>query len=249
MTGPLVRVVRSGVGRRRVQTVVIAVATMMAVAAAVVAGSLLVVSNAPFDHAFAQQKGAHLTAEFDPAKVTAEQLRATGRLDGVTASVGPYPARLVHGTDSAGRRPPAMTLVGRAGPHAAVDDLDLTAGRWVRKPGEVVLDSSYQGPAFSLGDTLTVADTTLTVVGFATSAGESADAWATPAQVTALDSEDAPLTSQMLYRFDSAGSKGDIAADRRELVTAVPAGGSSVPSPTSTPSSRPTREPPRPSRS
>lgn len=225
MTGPLVRVVRSGVGRRRVQTVVIAVATMMAVAAAVVAGSLLVVSNAPFDHAFAQQKGAHLTAEFDPAKVTAEQLRATGRLDGVTASVGPYPARLVHGTDSAGRRPPAMTLVGRAGPHAAVDDLDLTAGRWVRKPGEVVLDSSYQGPAFSLGDTLTVADTTLTVVGFATSAGESADAWATPAQVTALDSEDAPLTSQMLYRFDSAGSKGDIAADRRELVTAVPAGG------------------------
>jgi putative ABC transport system permease protein len=116
-------------------------------------------------------------------------------------------------------------VVGRAGPHAAVDDLDLTEGRWVRKPGEIVLSSSYEGPAFSLGDTLTVSDTTLTVVGFATSAGKSADIWATPAQVTALASKDAPLISQMLYRFESAGSKGDIAADRRELVAAVPSGG------------------------
>jgi putative ABC transport system permease protein len=74
-TGALGRVVRSGVGRRRVQTVVIAVATMMAVAAAVIAGSLIVVSNAPFDHAFAKQHGPHVTAQFDPAKVSAAQLR------------------------------------------------------------------------------------------------------------------------------------------------------------------------------
>lgn len=106
MTGPLVRVVRSGVGRRRVQTVVIAIATMMAVAAAVVAGSLMVVSNAPFDHAFAAQKGAHLTAEFDPAKVTAEQLGATGQVDTVSASAGPYPSTVIEATDSSGRRPP-----------------------------------------------------------------------------------------------------------------------------------------------
>ncbi|MDQ0757988.1 ABC transporter permease [Streptomyces canus] len=224
MTGPLIRVVRSGVGRRRVQTVVIAIATMMAVAAAVVAGSLMVVSNAPFDHAFAAQQGAHLTAEFDPAKVTAEQLGATGQLDEVTASAGPYPSTVVEATDSSGRRPPAMTLVGRTGPHAAVDDLDLTSGRWARKPGEIVLSSSYQGPAFKLGDTLTASDTTLTVVGFATSASKTADLWATPAQVRALASEEHPVTSQMLYRFASAGSKGDIAAGRKKLLAAVPAG-------------------------
>ncbi|NUS26688.1 MAG: ABC transporter permease, partial [Streptomyces sp.] len=82
----LSRVVRSGVGRRRVQTVVIALATMMAVASAVVAGSLMVASNAPFDHAFAAQNGAHLVAQFDPAKASAAQLKATGRLDGVTGS-------------------------------------------------------------------------------------------------------------------------------------------------------------------
>ncbi|MET7732186.1 FtsX-like permease family protein [Streptomyces sp. NPDC005402] len=224
MTGPLARVVRSGVGRRRVQTVVIAIATMMAVAAAVVAGSLMVVSDAPFDHAFAAQQGAHLTAEFDPAKVTAQRLGTTGQLDGVTASAGPYPATVIEATDSSGRQPPAMTLVGRTGPHADVDDLDLTSGRWARKPGEIVLSSSYEGAAFKVGDTLTASGTTLTVVGFATSASRTADVWATPAQARALASREHHVTSQMLYRFDSAGSKGDIAADRKKLLAAVPAG-------------------------
>ncbi|WP_053849129.1 FtsX-like permease family protein [Streptomyces sp. NRRL B-24085] len=224
MTGPLVRVVRAGVARRRVQTVAVAVATMMAVAAAVVAGSLMVVSNAPFDHAFAAQNGAHLTAEFDPVKAGAARIEATGKLAGVTASAGPYPTTILRATDSAGRQPPAMTLVGRTGPRAAVDDLDLTAGRWARKAGEVVLGSAYQGPAFKVGDTLTASGTTLTVVGFATSASRTADVWATPAQVRALAAKDGPVSSQMLYRFDSAGSKDEIAADRRKLLAAVPSG-------------------------
>ncbi|MFE0426847.1 hypothetical protein, partial [Streptomyces sp. NPDC058953] len=55
------RVVRSGVGRRRVQTPVIGLATMMAVAASVLGGSLLVVSGAPFEDAFAERHGAHLS--------------------------------------------------------------------------------------------------------------------------------------------------------------------------------------------
>ncbi|MFF1720761.1 ABC transporter permease [Streptomyces sviceus] len=224
MTGPLLRVVRSGVSRRRVQTVVIAIATMMAVAAAVVAGSLMVVSNAPFDHAFAEQNGAHVTAEFDPAKVTDGQLGATGKSDGVTESAGPYPTTVLQATDSSGHQPPAMTLVGRTGPHADVDDLDLTAGRWARKTGEIVLSSAYQGPGFKLGDTLTASETTLTIVGFATSASETADMWATPSQVRAFASHEQPVTSQMLYRFESAGSNGDIAADRKKLLAAVPPG-------------------------
>ncbi len=41
------KVVRSGVERRRVQTLVIGLTTMMAVAASVLGGSLLVVSGAP----------------------------------------------------------------------------------------------------------------------------------------------------------------------------------------------------------
>ncbi|MEV0223756.1 FtsX-like permease family protein [Streptomyces sp. NPDC050704] len=227
-TGALGRVVRSGVGRRRVQTVVIAIATMMAVASAVVAGSLIVASNAPFDRAFAQQHGAHLTAQFDPAKASAAELKGTGRLDGVTASAGPYPTTTIHPVDEGGGHLPALTLAGRSEPHGDVDELDLKSGRWAAKPGEIVLSASFIGPMLDIGSTLKTSDAadspTLTVVGFALSAARTADAWATPGQVSALASKDSPVTSQMLYRFDSAGTKGEIAAARKQLTAAVPSG-------------------------
>ncbi|MGA5509092.1 FtsX-like permease family protein [Streptomyces umbrinus] len=226
--GALGRVIRSGVGRRRVQTVVIAVATMMAVASAVVAGSLIVAANAPFDHAFAKQQGAHLTAQFDPAKVTAAQLEATREQSGVTASAGPYPTTTIQPEDSEGRRMPKLTLVGRSDPKADVDDLDLRSGRWATKTGEIVLSESFAGPAFKLGSTLKTSDTegssTLTVVGLALSVSKTADAWATPAQTRALASADNPLTSQMLYRFDSAGTDKQITDGRKTLAAAVPSG-------------------------
>jgi putative ABC transport system permease protein len=222
--GALGRVVRSGVGRRRVQTLVIAVATMMAVASAVVAGSLIVATNAPFDHAFAKQHGAHVTAQFDPAKASAAQLADTRELDGITASAGPYPSTTVHPVDL-----PGLTLVGRSSPQGDVDDLDLKSGRWAQKPGEVVLSASFTGPAtLKVGSTLKTSDAadsrTLTIVGFAVSASKTADAWATPAQVSALASKDSPVTSQMLYRFESAGTKGQIADGRKQLAAALPSG-------------------------
>ncbi|MEU0674404.1 FtsX-like permease family protein [Streptomyces sp. NPDC006172] len=227
-TGALGRVVRSGVGRRRVQTVVIVVATMMAVAAAVIAGSLIVASNAPFDHAFAKQHGAHVTAQFDPAKVSAAQLKATKRLDGVTASAGPYPSTTISPVDSNGAHLPDVSLVGRSGPHGDVDDLDLQYGRWAEKPGEIVLSTSFRGPFLEVGSTLKASDAAdspaLMVVGFAVSVSDTADAWAPPGQVSALASKDTPITSQMLYRFDSAGTKGQISADRKKLTAAVPSG-------------------------
>ncbi|MFD3310856.1 FtsX-like permease family protein [Streptomyces sp. NPDC058694] len=226
--GALGRVIRSGVGRRRVQTVVIAVATMMAVASAVVAGSLIVAATAPFDHAFAKQQGAHLAAQFDPAKVTAAQLKATREQTGVTASAGPYPSTTIQPEDSAGLPMPALTLVGRSGPKADVDDLDLKSGRWPTKAGEIVLSTSFAGPAFKLGSTLKTSDkeggSTLTVVGLALSVSKTAGAWATPAQTRALASADNPLTSQMLYRFDSAGTEKQITDGRKKLAAAVPSG-------------------------
>ncbi|MFD3500286.1 ABC transporter permease [Streptomyces sp. NPDC058678] len=227
--GALARVVRSGVGRRRVQTVVIAVAVMMAVASAVVAGSLMVAADAPFDKAFARQHGAHITAEYDPAKASTAQLEATGRLDGVTATAGPYPVTTIRAVDEGGGHlQPPLTLAGRSTPHADVDDLDLSLGRWATKPGEIVLTSQVAGPAFELGTTLRTSDAadapTLTVVGIAVSAARTADAWATPAQVTALASKETPVTGQMLYRFDSADTKGHITAARKKLTAALPEG-------------------------
>ncbi|MFJ8988881.1 ABC transporter permease [Streptomyces sp. NPDC102279] len=225
-SGPLGRVVRSGVGRRRVQTVVIAVATMMAVASAVVAGSLIIATNAPFDRAFDRQHGAHLTADFDPGRVNAAQLRTTGRVHGVTASAGPFPATTISPVDGHGGHLRALTLVGRSGPKSDVDALELKSGRWARKPGEIVLSASFAGEFLKFGSTLTSSEDakgqTLTVVGFALSAGGSADLWATPSQVTSLATGDSRLTTQMLYRFDSAATKSQITGDRKKLAAAVP---------------------------
>ncbi|MET8191769.1 ABC transporter permease [Streptomyces sp. NPDC005133] len=227
-TGAMGQVVRSGVGRRRVQTVVIAVATMMAVASAVVAGSLMVAAAAPFDHAFGKQQGAHITAQFDPAKASAAQLAETGKLASVTASSGPYPSTAFRPVDQAGFQLPTLTLVGRSGPDGGVDHMDLKSGRWAQKPGEIVLAASFEGPAIEIGATLKASDTTsaptLSIVGFAVSASKTADSWATPAQVDALASEGSPVTSQMLYRFDSASTKEEILADRKKLAASMGSG-------------------------
>ncbi len=76
------KVVRAGVGRRRVQTLVMTLTTMMAVAASVLAAGLIVASQAPFDKAFAWQHGAHLTARFDgkrpPPRSSPRPLTPTG---------------------------------------------------------------------------------------------------------------------------------------------------------------------------
>ncbi|KOG27859.1 ABC transporter permease [Streptomyces resistomycificus] len=227
-TGAMGRVVRSGVGRRRAQTLVIAVATMMAVASAVVAGALMVAAAAPFDDAFKKQQGAHITAQFDPAKANAAQLAETGEPAGVTASSGPYPSTAFRPVDQAGFPMPTLTLVGRSGPDGDVDRVELKSGRWAQKPGEIVLSASIEGPSVAIGATLEASDTadapTLSVVGFAVSAGRSADAWATPAQVDALAALGNPATSQMLYRFDTAGTKKQILAHRAELAASVESG-------------------------
>jgi putative ABC transport system permease protein len=86
----MTRVVRSGVGRRRVQTIVIGLVVMIAVTSAVLGGSLMVASQGPFDRAFQQQQGAHLTAQFNAGAVTEAQLAASASAAGVAASAGPF---------------------------------------------------------------------------------------------------------------------------------------------------------------
>ncbi|MCZ4121962.1 FtsX-like permease family protein [Streptomyces sp. H39-S7] len=227
------KVVRAGVGRRRVQTLVMTLTTMMAVTASVLAGGLLVASSAPFDHAFARQNGAHLTAGFDAAKITAAQVAATAHIPGVTAAAGPYPVLRLSpqlsaedsGTVSHGRMP-QLTFVGRANAGGPVDDLDVVDGRWATGPGEIVL-RSLDSP-FGVGARMTFPDLpggpTLTVVGLATSVGDSAEAWVTPAQLAQLTALGARPEYQMLYRFAKAATDAQIGADRAAVAAAVPQG-------------------------
>ncbi|MDL4817816.1 ABC transporter permease [Actinomadura opuntiae] len=218
------RVVRSGVGRRRVQTLVVALATLMSVASAVVAGSLVVASSAPFDHAFARGHGAHLTAQIDAGKATAAQAAATAHLPGVRASAGPFPVAVVSLTARGGEPLPELTVAGRSSSGGPVDRLEITAGRWPSGPDEIVMPAQVP-PDAGVGSTLTApGGRTLKVVGQARSVTGSADAWTTPAGVAALRSAKAPATTQMLYRFSGSPAKSALAADRAKVAAALPKG-------------------------
>ena len=226
--GAMGRVVRSGVGRRRVQTVVMTLAVLMAVTSAVVAGSLMVASSAPFDDAFAAQRGAHLVVQTDDARTSAAELAATAHLSGVTASAGPYQQAVFRPQGpNGGPAMPPTTVAGRATPGGAVDDVTLESGRWVAGPGEIVLSSDL-GMYYPLGSVLRVSGVAngpaLTVVGVARSVSVSADGWVVPAQIGALRAVGAPATSQMLYRFASAAGTAQITADRARLSAALAPG-------------------------
>ncbi|WP_026416034.1 ABC transporter permease [Actinomadura oligospora] len=221
------RIVRSGVARKRVQTLVLTLTTMLAVTASVLAAGLVVASRAPFDHAFAKQHGAHLTARFDGSRATPEQLAATAHAPGVTATAGPFPVltlRPSFGEGGGGPDPLPMTIAGRPAPDGPVDDVDLVDGRWATTRGEIVVDAD--GPPFPVGHKVTFSQAaghpTLTIVGRARSVGRSADAWVAPAQLTALTTR-AP-DQQMLYRFRHAATDAQMSAGRAAVTAAAPRG-------------------------
>ncbi|MFK0048974.1 FtsX-like permease family protein [Streptomyces sp. NPDC090741] len=228
------KVVRSGVRRRKVHTLVTGLATMMAVTASVLGGSLLVASTGPFDQAFARQHGAHLTAQFDASRTTAAQLSASAHAAGVTAASGPFQTATINpqgGSDleiPTGMSLPPMTVVGRADPGGPVDDVTLLQGTWVSGPGQVVLSSGYGSPVKRVGTTLRFPDLpgapTLTVVGFAQSVSRTAGAWVAPSEIASLTAPGAAGGYQMLYRFAAAGTAAQIEADRAAVMAATPAG-------------------------
>ncbi|MEU3613035.1 FtsX-like permease family protein [Streptomyces sp. NPDC006872] len=220
------KVVRSGVGRRRVQTLVIGLATMMAVAASVLGGTLLVISGAPFDDAFAEQHGAHLSVQFDAGKVSAGQLARSKDAEGVSSAAGPFRTTTVTPrSEGAGPEWP-MTVVGRGDPGRDVDEVALIDGRWPTRSGEIVLSADSSIFA-TMGMKIAFPDLpggpTLTVVGVARSVTQTADAWVVPAQMPALI---APGSGgyQMLYRFTDAGTAAQITAGRKAVTESMAPG-------------------------
>jgi putative ABC transport system permease protein len=216
-----------------VQTVVIGLVVLVSTAASTLALGLLVDSNAPFDHAFAAQHGSEVTAT---AQASTAQLAATAHLPGVTAVAGPFPEATIDATvpftPPPGQGPPGvfqqpLTLVGRPSPGGPVDDLTLVSGHWPAQPGQVVL-SDTRGPGENLGAQITVTGVPgsphLTIVGFATSITQTAQAWVLPSEVAALRSAGAPDVSQMLYRFASAANSSQINGDLASVRAALPRG-------------------------
>lgn len=237
------RIVRSGVGRRRVQTMVIGLATMMAVAVSVLGGSLLLVSGAPFDDAFAERHGAHLSVQFDAGEVSAAQLAKSGHAPGVSHAAGPFRTATV--TPRSGGAGPGwpMTVVGRGEPGRNVDEVALLDGRWPTRSGEVVLsaDSSLiPATGMKLAFSQPSGGPALTVVGVARSVTRTADAWVVPSQMAALTTPGSG-GYQMLYRFTRAGSPAQVTAGGRAVTQSLPPGAAVGDGPGSPSRSRPRR--------
>jgi putative ABC transport system permease protein len=219
-----------GMLRHKVQAVVIGTVLLISTASATLGLALLAASNGPFEHAFAAQRGAHLTVTVNTARATAAQLAATRRAPGVTAAAGPFAEATVQ-TQLGGQPFGQLTLAGRSAPGGPVDDLVLTAGHWPDAPGQVVLNSSNgpgQGFGSQLGTTLQVTGVpggpSLTVVGSANSITNTADGWVTPGEMAALRAPGTKPAAQMLYRFADAGGYPQVRADVAAISRALPAG-------------------------
>ncbi|ALG15378.1 hypothetical protein AOZ06_38070 [Kibdelosporangium phytohabitans] len=208
MWSPVWTAARAAIRRRKLQTVVIGVVVWAATATTVMALGLLDASAAPFDRAFAQQRGAHLVAAFDQAKVTETRLTEAARQ--AESSAGPFGQASID-TSGIDTFLGAMTTVGRADPGGPVDRLNVWHGRWATAPGEIVLNRApgAQPGRVQIGSRITVPrGPALTVVGFAYSVSGSADAWVTPGQVRELR----PAAYQMVYRFAHAETAADVSA-------------------------------------
>jgi putative ABC transport system permease protein len=225
----LSRVVRSGVGRRRVQTIVVGLVVMIAVTSAVLGGSLMVASQGPFDRAFRQQQGAHLTAQFNADAVTEAQLAASASATGVAASAGPFASAQFQLSGPRGNPAPPLNVVGRADAGGTVDQVIIVEGRWATGPGEIVLATGGRLwlPPKVIGEQWKVTDApgspSVTVVGIARSVSQTADAWTTPAQLAAWTGSDGPRTYQMLYRLTAADTAEQVEAGRTAIEGTIPA--------------------------
>jgi putative ABC transport system permease protein len=232
------KVVRSGVGRRRLQSLVMALTTFAAVTSSVLSLGLLAVVQAPFDHAFSSRNGAHLAVQFDSSKVTAAQAAATAHAAGVTEAAGPYPIAAALDTtigtdcpqkDWAGQDNHPITVTTRPdlGSTSGMDQLALTQGRWPAGPGEIALPWQHYATA-CFGSSVVFSSLpgkpSFKVVGFANSVTNSATAFATADGFARLAAAGAKSDEQMLYRFAKAGSDADIATDKQAVAAAAPAG-------------------------
>jgi putative ABC transport system permease protein len=221
----VVRAARGGLGRRRLQAVIIGLVVLAATATSTVALGLLANAHGPFDRAFARQRGADVIAAVNTSAVAAAGLAATAQLAGVTAAAGPFPEVSVTAQVTVpgvpGSSPVPMRVAGRSSPGGPVDDLTLDYGHWPDGDGQIVM---ARGAGVFTGSTLTVGSRKLTVVGVADSVTGTADAWVLPSEVATLGGRAGIRQAQMLYRFANAGSTSAIAADIASVRAALPRG-------------------------
>jgi putative ABC transport system permease protein len=222
------RAARGGLGGRRLQAVIIGLVVLVSTAASTLALGMLADAHSPFDHAFAQQRGADLAVTVDTTAASPAQITAATKVAGVTAVAGPF---AVDGVTAKATIPGisgtlngvTLTLVGRASPDGPVDDLTLQQGHWPTSDNQVVVSANGNAPP-QLGGTITVGKQTMAVVGVANSVTNTADAWVLPAEMAAIAGSGGTGQTQLLYRFAANATAGDLAGDANAVEAALPKG-------------------------
>lgn len=222
------RAAAGGLGGRRLQAIIIGLVVLAATAASTLALGMLADAHSPFDHAFAQQNGAHVAVTVDTAVASAAQLANATHVKGVTAVAGPFEtdsvnAKVVPPGVTGGSITTQLTLVGRSSSGGPVDDLTLQQGRWATGDDQAVVSDTGNAPS-QLGTTITVGSRTMTVVGVADSVTNTADVWVLPAEMAAIAGPGGSGQAQLLYRFASNATNSDISADIGEVEAALPSG-------------------------
>jgi putative ABC transport system permease protein len=235
--GAVVRAAGGGLGSRRLQAVIIGLVVLAATAASTLALGLLADVHSPFDHAFAQQSGAHVAVTVDTSVASPAQLAAATRVSGVTAVAGPFALDSENATITIpgipGSGTAQLTFVGRSTPSGPVDDLTLQQGHWAAAGNQAVVSVAGSVPS-QLGTTITVGGQALTVVGIANSVTNTADVWVLPAEMPAIadsgggrqagSGQGGTAQAQLLYRFASSATSSNITADIGEIRAALPPG-------------------------
>ena len=238
MTGvAVVKAASAGATRRLTQTVVVFVVLAMATTAALVGLALATYPARAFQALSARYHTADLAVTIDATKATSAQLARTRRLPGVTSAAG-YPATTVNVVIPAtpgyrGGAPVSgpLTVVGRALRSGPLDHITQKSGRWPARPGEIDYND-LSGTRGSVGQLTTITVTSvagkpkLAIVGWGSlpAQDDTQNAWAVPAEITALEKAGAPRQEQMLYTFRHASTVAQVSADLGELRAALPAG-------------------------
>src|SRR5579859_1876197 len=150
--------------RHKTQAALLFLAITVATTVLALGLALSGVTSQPYQQTRAATKGPDVVASL----TTPGQAAALIHARGVTAASGPYP--VTYALLRVNGRVAGAEAEGRGEAPAAVDQPELTAGRWVR-PGGVVIERAFaEALGVSTGDRLTLNGQSFTVAGIAVSA-------------------------------------------------------------------------------
>jgi putative ABC transport system permease protein len=220
--------------RRKLQGLIVASVALLASAVMSLAVSLLTASASPYRTAFESQNGGHVVVDFDSRFATADQVAATAQSHLVTAHGGPWPEAAL--PFQAGTAKVQLNVLAREDP-GGVDSLRLVKGRWLQRPGEIVLAQSMaDAQGLKVGDMVLevggAEGVPLRVVGLAldVDSGPYPNFLTQPAWVVAgqLDAMAPPGTLGrgyvMVYRLTNAATDADINKAVASITSGLPSG-------------------------